>query len=148
MGASPRVIRAVLDTNVLLSALLFGGRLEGLRRAWRAGRLRLVLSRETADELLRVMAYPKFRLTRADITFLFDTELLPFADVVQLPASNSKQRWSRDPDDDKFIRCAQAAKCVRLVTGDDDLLSLKRVGKVAILSPAEFLRALGETDGS
>jgi predicted nucleic acid-binding protein len=99
VGASPRVIRAVLDTNVLLSALLFGGRLEGLHRAWRAGRLRLVLSRETTDELLRVMAYPKFRLTRDEITFLFDTELLPFAEVVELPASKGKQRWSRDPEE-------------------------------------------------
>ena len=140
------MIRAVLDTNVLLSALLFGGRLERLHHAWRAGRLRLVLSRETADELLRVMAYPKFRLTRAEITFLFDTELLPFADVVVLPASKSEQRWSRDPADDKFIRCAMAGKCGRLVTGDDDLLSLKRVGKVAILSPAEFLGTLGEIE--
>jgi putative PIN family toxin of toxin-antitoxin system len=140
------VIRAVLDTNVLLSALLFGGRMEGLHRAWRAGRLRLVLSRETADELLRVMAYPKFRLTRAEITSLFDTELLPFADVVELPASKSGQPWSRDPEDDKFIRCAQAGKCSRLVTGDDDLLSLKRVGKVAILSPAKFLGILGKIE--
>ena len=141
------MIRAVLDTNVLLSALLFGGRLEGLHRAWRAGRLRLVLSRETADELLRVMAYPKFRLTRAEITSLFDTELLPFAEVVELPASKRGQRGSRDPEDDKFIRCAQAGKCTRLVSGDDDLFSLKRVGKVAILSPAEFLGMLGEIDG-
>jgi len=146
VGASSQVIRVVLDTNVILSALLFGGRLEGLHRAWRAGRLRLVLSRETADELLRVMAYPKFRLTHAEITFLFDTELLPFADVVELPASKSEQRWSRDPEDDKFIRCAQAGKCVRLITGDDDLLSLKRVGKVAILSPAAFLGVLREIE--
>ena len=146
MGASPRVIRAVLDTNVLVSALLFGGRLDGLRRAWRAGRLRLVLSRETADELLRVMAYPKFRLTRAEITSLFDAELLPFADVVELPVSKRGQRWCRDPGDDKFIRCAQAGKCARLVTGDDDLLTLKRVGKVAILSPATFLETLGEIE--
>lgn len=141
------MIRAVLDTNVLLSALLFGGRMEGLHRAWRAGRLRLVLSRETADELLRVMAYPKFRLTRAEIASLFDTELLPFADVVELPASKGKQRWSRDSEDDKFIGCAQAGKCPWLVTGDHDLLSLKRVGKVAILSPAEFLGVLGKIDG-
>ena len=140
------MIRAVLDTNVLLSALLFGGRLEGLHRAWRAGRLRLVLSRETAEELLRVLAYPKFRLTRDEITFLFDIELLPFTEVVELPASKSGQRWSRDPEDDKFIRCAQAGKCTRLVTGDDDLLSLKRVGKVSILSPAKFLGMLGEID--
>lgn len=141
------MIRAVLDTNVILSALLVGGRLEGLHRAWRAGRLRLVLSRETTDELLRVMAYPKFRLTHAEITFLFDTELLPFADVVELPAPKSDEHWSRDSEDDKFIRCAQAGKVVRLITGDDDLLSLKRVGKVAILSPAEFLGALGESGG-
>ena len=140
------MIRVVLDTNVILSALLFGGRLEGLHRAWRAGRLRLVLSRETADELLRVMAYPKFRLTRAEIASLFNAELLPFAEVVELPAAKRRQRWSRDPEDDKFIRCAQAGKCARLVTGDDDLLSLKRVGKVAILSPAEFLGVLGETE--
>lgn len=137
------MIRAVLDTNVILSALLFGGCLERLHRAWHAGRFRLVLSRETADELLRVMAYPKFRLTHAEITFLFDTELLPFADVVELRASKRQQRWSRDPEDDKFIRCAKAAKCVHLVTGDDDLLSLKRVGRVAILSSAEFLGMLG-----
>jgi putative PIN family toxin of toxin-antitoxin system len=104
------------------------------------------MSRETTDELLRVMAYPKFRLTHAEITFLFDTELLPFADVIVLPASNSKQRWSRDSEDDKFIRCAKAGKCARLITGDDDLLSLKRVGKVVILSPAEFLGALGKHD--
>jgi putative PIN family toxin of toxin-antitoxin system len=143
VGASPQVIRAVLDTNVLLSALLFGGRLEGLHRAWRAGRLRLVLSRETADELLRVMAYPKFRLTPAEITFLFDVELLPFAEVVDVPASGRERRWSRDPDDDKFILYAMAGKCSRLVSGDDDLLSLKRVGKVAILSPSGFLAVLG-----
>lgn len=141
------MIRAVLDTNVILSALLFGGRLEGLHRAWRAGRLRLVLSRETTDELLRVMAYPKFRLTHAEITFLFDTELLPFADVAELPAPKSDEHWSRDSEDDKFIRCAQVGKVVRLITGDDDLLSLKRVGKVAILSSAEFLGALGESGG-
>ncbi len=138
------MIRAVLDTNVILSALLFGGRLKKLHRAWRAGRFRLVISRETTDELLRVMAYPKFRLTHAEITFLFDTELLPFADVIELTASKSKQRWSRDPGDDKFIHCAKAGKCTRLITGDDDLLSLKRVGKVVILSPAEFLGVLGK----
>jgi len=66
--------------------------------------------------------------------------------VVELQASKRGQRWCRDPEDDKFIRCAQAGKCSRLVTGDDDLLSLKSVGKVAILSPAKFLGMLGEIE--
>lgn len=61
------------------------------------------------------MAYPKFRLTHAEITFLFETELLPFAEVVEIPASAGKKRWCRDPEDDKFIRCAKAGKCARLV---------------------------------
>jgi len=42
---------------------------------------------------LQPPAYPKFRLTHAEITFLFDTELLPFADVVELPASKSRKRY-------------------------------------------------------
>ena len=115
-----------------------------MHRAWRTGRLHLVLSRETADELLHVMAYPKFRLTRAEITSLFETELLPFAEVVEIPASEGKRHRCRDPQDDKFIRCAKAGKCARLISGDDDLLSLGRIGKMAILSPAEFLAMLDE----
>lgn len=115
-----------------------------MRRAWRTGRLRLVLSREMAEELLRVMAYPKFRLTSSEIAFLFEAELLPFADVVDPSTSLRNRQWCRDPDDDMFIRCAIAAKCRRIVTGDADLLSLGRVGNVAIISPAEFLERLGE----
>ncbi len=60
-------------------------------------------------------SYQKFRLTHAEITFLFETELLPFAEVVEIPASAGKKRWCRDPEDDKFIRCAKAGKCARLV---------------------------------
>ena len=90
------------------------------------------------------MAYPKVRLTRAEITFLFETELLPFAEVVEIPASEGKRRWCRDPEDDKFIRCAKAGECAHLVSGDDDLLSLGRIGKMAILPPVEFLAMLDE----
>jgi len=75
---------------------------------------------------------------------LFENELLPFAEVVEVPASEGKRRWSRDPEDDKFIRCAKAGKCAWLVSGDDDLLSLKRIGKTSILSPAGFLAILGD----
>ena len=56
--------RVVLDTNVVVSALLFtSGRLAWVRRAWQHQRLRPLVCRETANELLRVLTYPKFRLT-------------------------------------------------------------------------------------
>ena len=62
------MIRVVLDTNVLVSALLFeGGRLAWIRQSWQSGRIQPVLAEPTARELLRVLAYPKFQLTHAEM---------------------------------------------------------------------------------
>ena len=83
MSAAPlgRVPRAVLDTNVVISALLFaGGGTARLRHAWQAGRLLPLLSTATAQELMRVLAYPKFKLTAADQQELL-ADYLPWAEV-------------------------------------------------------------------
>ena len=145
MGPEAGVTRAVLDTNVLVSALLFGGRLFPLRNAWRGGRVRLVLCRETVDEFLRVLAYPKFRLSAGEITFLIENEIIPFADVVDI--SGRVDAYCRDPEDDKFIRCALAGRCRYLVSGDEDLLSLGKVGTLRIVSPEKFLARTGRFSG-
>ena len=59
----PTPIRAVLDTNVLVSALLFeNGRLSWLRTSWQSSQVIPLLAQPTALELLRVLAYPKFKL--------------------------------------------------------------------------------------
>ena len=56
--------RVVLDTNVLLSALLFyQGSVAWLRHAWQSEAIRPLASRDTTEELIRVLAYPKFKLT-------------------------------------------------------------------------------------
>ena len=74
------MIRVVLDTNVLVSALLFeGGRLAWIRQSWQSwqsGSITPVLAKPTARELLRVLAYPKFQLNPAEIE-QFLAELLP-----------------------------------------------------------------------
>ena len=62
-------MRAVLDSNVVLSALVFGRRLFWLRRAWASGAVTPIACRETVTELLRVLAYPKFRLDAAPRSF-------------------------------------------------------------------------------
>jgi hypothetical protein len=56
-------LRAVFDTNIVVSALVFGGRLSWLRTAWAARSVVPVICRGTIFELVRVLAYPKFRLT-------------------------------------------------------------------------------------
>lgn len=137
------MIRAVLDTNVVISALLFSGPPSQLVPAWQSGRLRPILSAQILEEYLRVLAYPKFKLTPAEVRGLIEEALLPYIETVQsppLPIANL-----RDPDDSKFVACALNADVRWLVSGDDDLLSLKRVQSVEIVSVTAFLQQLGRT---
>jgi putative PIN family toxin of toxin-antitoxin system len=134
------VIRAVLDTNVLVSALLFTGPPSQLVPAWQSGRLRPVLSAEILEEYLRVLAYPKFKLTTAEIRGLIEEDLLPFVATARTTPVTVPSL--RDPDDLKFIACAKAAKVRWLVSGDDDLLSLGTVGTIEIVSVTHFLKLL------
>lgn len=137
------MIRAVLDTNVLVSALLFTGPPSQLVPAWQSGRLRPVLSAEILEEYLRVLAYRKFKLTDDEIHGLIEEDLLPFVDTMRTPPVTVPSL--RDPDDLKFIACAKAAKVRWLVSGDDDLLSLGTVGSIEIVSVAHFLKLLKHT---
>ena len=134
------MIRAVLDTNVVVSALLFSGPPSRLISAWQSGRLRLVVSAPILDEYIRVLAYPKFKLTNTEIRGLLEEELIPFIETVT--AFPTDIPGIRDPDDAKFITCAVAAGVRWLVSGDDDLLSLHHVESVDILSVTAFLQQL------
>ena len=130
-------MRVVLDTNAVVSALLFSGISSELVSLWQKGLMTLLLSREILDEYLRVFSYPKFELTEEEIKELIQEEILPYAEVVK-----PKRRLrvvQRDPSDDKFIECAVAGKARVIISGDKDLLSLGRYRQIRILSPAKFL---------
>lgn len=135
---NPSPIRAVLDTNVLVSALLFEkGRLSWLRPCWQQGQITPVLAETTARELLRVLAYPKFRLQSVDRERLLE-DLLPWCEswVAAIPSS---QYQVRDPDDQVFLDLALAAATPVLVSGDADLLALNdEVPSLQIINPADF----------
>lgn len=78
-------VRMVLDTNVVLSALVFGGGAPGqVRRAWQQGVLLPLTSTVTVQELVRVLAYPKFRLSQADHDDLL-ADYLPYTQTVRIP---------------------------------------------------------------
>ena len=116
--------RVVLDTNVLVSALLFrSGRLSWLRQAWQTMALRPVMAKPTTEELLRVLAYPKFRLTSAEVEALLE-ELLPWVEVFAAPIPSVVKRWTvRDPKD-QILDLALGAGVDLLLTVDADLLVL------------------------
>ena len=132
-GNAPRV---VLDTNVVVSALVFRhGAVAWVRNAWLARALVPLASQATIDELVRVLAYPKFRLEHRDIEELLAV-YLPFAELV-LGASNSiRSPTCRDEDDQEFLELAYMGNASHLVTGDAALLELAGARPFAILSPA------------
>ena len=131
-------VRAVLDTNVLVSALLFhGGTLAWLRDAWRSGSVVPLASRETTEELIRVLAYPKFALSDGERRDLLD-DFLPFCESVAVPDPPPAVPECRDPLDRAFLELALSGRAAALVTGDADLLALGETFAVPILSPAAF----------
>lgn len=132
-----QVVRAVIDTNVIISALLFGGTPGELIPLWKAGRIKAFTSKEIVDEYLRVLTYPRFNLSENEIEFLIYQEILPYFEVVS--PRKGPIVVSKDPSDDKFIRCAIASRSRIIISGDQHLLSIKKYAEIDILSPSHFL---------
>ena len=134
--------RLVLDTNVLLSALLFhSGRLSWLRGAWSSGRIRPLAGRETTSELIGVLGYPKFRPSEADRQDLLE-DYLRWCETVSVPNPPFVVPECRDPFDRPFMELAIAGRADALVTGDAGLQALADVFTVPILTPAGLKRQL------
>lgn len=116
--------RVALDTNVVLSALLFGGGWAArVRSGWQSGRFVPLASTATARELVRVLAYPKFRLS-ADEQEQLLADVMPWMRVVQIPDPPPPTPACRDAFDLPFLHLAIAGKAHTLVSGGRDLLAL------------------------
>ena len=138
--------RLVLDTNVLLSALLFpAGSLSWLRQAWQSEAVRPLASRDTTAELVRVLAYPKFRLHDDEREDLL-ADYLPWCETVNVSKAPPVPPC-RDPYDRPFLKLALVAQADALVTGDDDLLVLADVFSVPILTPHALRERIRESGG-
>ncbi len=134
--------RVVIDTNLVLSALVFAqGRLTPLRHAWQDAHCQPLISSATASEFLRVLAYPKFKLSAADQQELL-ADYLPYCTTVRMPASLPATPVCRDPFDLPFLQLALAGKAKYLVTGDQDLLSLNGQLACPIITAEQFIKAI------
>lgn len=132
----------VIDTNVVLSALVFGGGGPGaLREHWKRHRCTPLLSTATAAELIRVLAYPKFKLTSAEQEDLL-AEYLPWCRVVHIPNPPPALPDCRDPYDRPCLELALAGKADDLVTGDSDLHVLAEAFPCPIVNVTTFLESV------
>lgn len=117
-------VRVVLDTNVVLSALVFRAGAAGLvRRAWQRGLVLPLASTATVQELVRVLAYPKFRLSKVAQDELL-ADYLPYAETVRIPQPPPTVPDCRDTLDLPFMHLAVAGQAHVLVSGDRDLLAI------------------------
>jgi putative PIN family toxin of toxin-antitoxin system len=131
-----KVVRVVIDTNVLISALLFGGIPGRLILLWKSARIQPLASQEMIDEVLRVLAYPKFSLSPEEIEFLLYEEILPWFEIVATAAGSPL--IADDPSDDMFLWCARDGKADWIISGDEHLLQLRDF-EIPILSPRQFI---------
>ena len=134
--------RTALDTNLVLSSLVFGsGALAALRESWQREEFTPLVSTETARELLRVLAYPKFGLSPEEQSDLL-SDYLPFCETVRIPNPPPPTPRCRDPFDVPFLELAVAGKADFLVTGDEDLLVLESKLPCPVLEASRFLERL------
>jgi uncharacterized protein len=134
-------LRVVIDTNIIVSALIFGGRVSRLRLAWQDNRFIPLVSKATTTELIRVLAYPKFQLTPTEQEDLLSDYIL-FCEAVAMPDLLPIIPECRDPFDVPFLLLSVVGEADYLVTGDRDLLSLKDDFSCSIVTAEDFLNVI------
>lgn len=128
-------MRIVVDTNVIVSALVFGGVPRRVLELAQTGRCELFYSEAIQVEVRRVLG-EKFAWNEAKLD-----EVLPVLwsmGRLVVPRSKVDAVWD-DPDDNRILECALSAKASFVVSGDRHLLRLRIYKSISIVSPREFI---------
>lgn len=137
-------VHIVVDTNVYVSGLLWTGLPHDLLSAAEKGQLTLVATPAIIEEVREVLARPKFAARMSTLTTPVDELMASFLGIVQIIQEPKVVRIVRaDPDDDKFIACAVAARVRWLISGDTHLLSMKQYRNIRIVTPQQFWAVWG-----
>jgi len=135
MQLSPKP-QVVIDTNIWISGLIFGGVPEKVIRQFIEGRIVLVTAEELLSELRRKITR-KFPLFAPQLALL---EASIREDALLVKLGTISITVSRDVDDNKFIEAAMVGGAQYIISGDKDLLTLGAYGEIKILKPADFLK--------
>jgi len=137
-------VRLVLDTNVVMSGLLWRGKPYQLLQAVRSqhSRLQIFSSPVLLEELTEVISRPAFVKQLGLIGKSAHEVLADYLEVVELVEPIEIPRIVRDPDDDHVLACALTAKANLIVSGDKDLLDLHQHQGIPIITAADALPRL------
>ncbi len=132
-------MRVVLDTNIIISAIVFhSGHLVWIRQAWLNRQITPLVNKACIEELLRALAYPKFKLSPLQIEGLLGEYLPHTKTITSIRKTGKALPRCKDPHDQKFLELAYAGNAQALITGDKTLLDLHAKTPFEIVSPAEF----------
>lgn len=137
-------MRVVIDTNVLIAGLLWHGSPHALLTQVRSGALGLVSSPALLVELADVLSRTKFDAVLKRTSTSRERLLAEVRQLTQvLDPPPLAQPVCRDPDDDKVLALALAARVELIVSGDRDLLVLQQFEGMPIVDPAQALQRVG-----
>lgn len=128
-------MKVIIDTNVLVSGIFFGGIPEEIILAWKSNLFNLVISHDILEEYLEVVQdlqerYPTVQALEIVQTLAVTSEIT-YSLVL-------KEQISEDPDDDKFLAAALASKTKIIVSGDKHLKKISGWSGISVLSPRKF----------
>ena len=127
----------VLDTNVPVSAIVFGGKPRLILEMVLRGEIEMVLSEPILPEVQGVLSGRKFRYpVQAALEIMSQLSFL----ARMVYPSKEINVIKNDPADNRILECALAGEAVYIISGDEDPLTLQSHGKVKIVSPDDFLR--------
>ncbi len=134
-------MKLVLDTNIYISAFLWGGKPKEILERAIEGKDEVFISRAIKDEIFEVLKRPRFKVNETAIEAL----IREIEDISELVIVTERiERLCRDIDDNAIIECAVGAEAEYLITGDNDLLVLKSYRKIKIVNISEYLRIIEE----
>ena len=133
------MLKVVLDTNILISAILFGGKPRQILEKAIRGEIRLCISEPILDELKGVLQRSKFDYSPEMIQVILK-ELMGVSDFVN--ASKTIDVVLEDPEDNRILECAVEAEANYIITGDFHLLKLSRYRNIEVVNPGAFLERL------
>ena len=129
-------MRIVLDTNVFVSGIFFGGPPGKILQAWRHGEVQLVLSPDILEEYREVGEELALRYRGIAVAPFLDLLVIHAEIVLDTP---HPEAVCDDPDDDKFLACALAAGVSCIVSGDKHLLRASGHRGIEVLRPRAFV---------
>jgi uncharacterized protein len=128
-------VKVVIDTNIFISGIFWSGTPHEVLNLWIQNKFKVIFTLEMLDECFRVLKEFGFNKdpSLAEEWIVFISKNVVIVDKI------FNFDLCRDKDDNKFINCALSGKANYIVTGDKDLLDLKKINEIKIITPKQLL---------